>query len=802
MHGGALIDNCMTQTLINLEIDGKKVQARSGAMVIEAADELGIKIPRFCYHKKLSIAANCRMCLVDVEKAAKPLPACATPVTEGMRIFTQSPKALEAQKAVMEFLLINHPLDCPICDQGGECELQDVAMGYGRDISRYSENKRVVLDKNLGPLIATDMTRCIHCTRCVRFGDEIAGLRELGATGRGEHMEIGTYIENAVGSELSGNVIDLCPVGALTSKPFRFSARAWEMRQHPTIAPHDCIGSNISVHVAKNKVLRVVPRDNEAVNETWISDRDRYSYEGLNSADRLRMPMIKQDGQWREVDWSTALDFTAAGLQKVVAQHGAQHLGALCSPSSTLEEMYLLQKVWRALGSSNLDHRLRQMDFSDQDQAPLYPWLGQSIEHLEQVDAALLIGSNVRKEQPLAGHRLRKAALAGARIMFINPLDYEFRFDIAQKIITDPRRMVSELCGVAKALVQIVGVRAPAGWGDLFKSATVTATHQAIAQHLKDARNATVLLGLSACAHAEFSALRALGSLIAQLTDAKLGILSEGANTAGAWLAGMVPHRGPAGGKVEAVGQSTPAMCKAGLKSYLLLGIEPELDLTYARAALAGLRAAQFNVVMTPFRNATLEQVAQVMLPIAPFTETSGTFVNAEGRWQSFTGAVAPLAEARPAWKVLRVLGNLLQLPGFDYITSEEVRDELRARVGDARADSKSAGRSPIRLAAQIQGVARIADVPLYAVDATVRRAGALQKTVDAPAAAIYINTRHADQLGVRAGQMLGITQGAEQLSLPVALDERVPDHCVLVYAGQPGAALLDPDAAVSLQRI
>ena len=792
----------MSQTLVTIEIDGKKVQANSGAMVIEAADELGIKIPRFCYHKKLSIAANCRMCLVEVEKAAKPLPACATPVTEGMRIFTQSRKALEAQKAVMEFLLINHPLDCPICDQGGECELQDVAMGYGRDISRYAENKRVVPDKNLGPLISTDMTRCIHCTRCVRFGDEIAGIRELGATGRGEYMKIGTYIEKSVGSELSGNVIDLCPVGALTSKPFRFSARAWEMRQHPTIAPHDCVGSNIFVHVAKNKVLRVVPRDNEAVNETWISDRDRYSYEGLNGVDRLRTPMIRQDGQWREVDWATALDFTVSGLQKVIAQHGAQQLGALCSPSSTVEEMYLLQKALRALGSSNLDHRLRQQDFSDQDQAPLYPWLGQSIEHLEQVDAALLIGSNVRKDQPLLGHRLRKAALAGAHVMFINSLDYDFRFDVAEKIITDPRRMVSELCAVAKALVQITGVKAPAGLSDVFKSAHVEATHTAIAQNLKSARNGTVLLGLSACAHAEFAALRALASLIAQLTDAKLGILSDGANAAGAWLAGMVPHRGPAGAKVDGSGQHAAAMCKSGLKSYLLLGVEPDVDMSYARAALAELRAAQFNVVMTPFRNAALEQVAQVMLPIAPFTETSGTFVNVEGRWQSFTGAVAPLADARPAWKVLRVLSNLLQLPGFDYVTSEEVRDELHARVGDARADNKSVGRGPTRLAAQVQGVARIADVPLYAVDATTRRAGPLQKTADAPGAALYINTRHAEQLGVRVGQTMGITQGGEQLTLPVALDERVPDACILVYAGQPGAALLDPDAAVSLQRI
>ena len=792
----------MSQTLITLEIDGKVVQARSGAMVIEAADELGIKIPRFCYHRKLSIAANCRMCLIEVEKAAKPLPACATPVTEGMRIFTQSRKALEAQKAVMEFLLINHPLDCPICDQGGECELQDVAMGYGRDISRYMEKKRVVADKNIGPLIATDMTRCIHCTRCVRFGDEIAGLRELGATGRGEHMKIGTYIEDAVDSELSGNVIDLCPVGALTSKPFRYSARAWEMRQHPTIAPHDCIGSNIYVHVARNKVLRAVPRENEAVNESWISDRDRYSYDGLNAADRLRNPMIKQDGQWREVDWPTALDFTVNGLQKVIAQHGAQQLGALCSPSSTIEEMYLLQKVLRALGSSNLDHRLRQTDFSDQDQAPLYPWLGQSIEHLEQVDAALLIGSNVRKDQPLAGHRLRKAALAGAHIMFINPLDYDFRFDVAQKIITDPRRMVSELCAVAKALVQITGVKAPAGLSDAFKSVHVEAAHTTIAQTLKNARNGTVLLGLGAFAHAEFSALRALASLIAQLTDAKLGYLTDGANAAGAWLAGMVPHRGPAGSKIDAGGQHAAAMFKGGLKGYVLLGIEPDLDLAYARAALAELRAAQFTVVMSPFRNATLEQVVHVMLPVAPFSETSGTFVNAEGRWQSFTGAIAPLAEARPAWKVLRVLGNLLHLPGFDYITSEEIRDELHARIGHAKPDNKSTGRGPTRLTTQIQGVMRIADVPLYAVDALVRRAGPLQKTLDAPEAAIYLNTRHAEQLGVRAGQTLGITQGGEQLALPVALDERVPDACVLVYAGQPGAALLDPDAAVLLQRI
>ncbi|HWQ93899.1 MAG TPA: NADH-quinone oxidoreductase subunit NuoG, partial [Gammaproteobacteria bacterium] len=439
--------------MINLEIDGKSVQARDGVMLIEAADEAGIPIPRFCYHKKLSIAANCRMCLVDVEKAAKPLPACATPVTEGMKVYTQSTKAIMAQKGVMEFLLINHPLDCPICDQGGECELQDLAMGYGASGSRYQEKKRVVKDKDIGPLIMTDMTRCIHCTRCIRFGQEIAGLMELGATGRGEHMEIGTYIEKAMVSELSGNVIDLCPVGALTSKPFRYTARAWEMAQRETIAPHDSVGSNLYLHVRDNKVMRVVPRENEEINEVWISDRDRFSYQSLNSPDRLQVPMIKRQGVWEETDWNTALQAVVKGLRGVIQSHGAGHVGALVSPSATLEEMYLLQRLMRGLGTNSIDHRLRQTDFNDQESAPLFPSLGTSIAELQQLEAALLIGSNVRSEQPIIAHRLRQATQGNsARLMFINPVDYDFAFPVAEKIITDPAGMVRALAGIAKAL--------------------------------------------------------------------------------------------------------------------------------------------------------------------------------------------------------------------------------------------------------------------------------------------------------------------------------------------------------------
>ena len=719
--------------MVNIEIDGRQVQAKDGSMVIEAADDAGIPIPRFCYHKKLSIAANCRMCLVEVDKAAKPLPACATPVTEGMRVYTKSPRALDAQKGVMEFLLINHPLDCPICDQGGECDLQDLALGYGASNSRFMEKKRVVKDKDIGPLISTEMTRCIHCTRCVRFGQEVAGVKELGATGRGEHMEIGMYVEKALASELSGNVIDLCPVGALTSKPFRYTARVWELAQRDTIAPHDCIGSNLSVDVRRNKVMRFLPRENEDINETWISDRDRFSYDGLNSDDRLRTPMIKKDGKWHEVDWTTAFEFVVNGLKPILVRYGATQLGTLVSPMATVEEMYLAQKLVRALGGDNIDHRLRQQDFSDQDTAPLYPWLGQGIADLEKLDAALLIGSNVRKEQPIAGLRLRKAALRGASIMFVNAQRHDFNFPVKAQLASGVAGMEHDLAAVAKALLSITGASAPQGLDALLSNITVTDTHADVAKRLHQSPRATVLLGNQALAHPALSTLRALAGVIAQLSNAVLGYLPESGNSVGGWLAGALPHRGaPCNGLVKLSanqGLDARAMLDANLKSYLLMGIEPEFDCANPIAAMEALANADFVVSLTAYKTDAMQQYADVLLPIAPFTETSGTLINAEGRWQSFAGVVAPLGEARPAWKVLRVMANLLDLPGFEYMSSDEVRDEVRVLVATSQGDNTMPWRCPETLSTDPD--ARITAAPIYAVDAIVRRSDALQQTAD-----------------------------------------------------------------------
>jgi NADH-quinone oxidoreductase subunit G len=777
--------------MVNIEIDGKKIQARNGSMVIEAADANGIRIPRFCYHKKLSIAANCRMCLVEVERAAKPLPACATPVTEGMKVYTKSPKALIAQKAVMEFLLINHPLDCPICDQGGECELQDVSMGYGGDLSRYTEKKRVVKDKNLGPLIMTDMTRCIHCTRCVRFGEEIAGIKELGATGRGEHMQIGTYIEKAVCSELSGNVIDLCPVGALTSKPFRYSARAWELRQQESIAPHDCIGSNIYLHIKQNRVMRAVPRENEQINETWISDRDRFGYEGLNSEERLRTPMVKRNGQWQETDWETALETVVNGINKIINEHGASQLGALASPMSTVEELYLVQKVMRALGSHNIDHRLRQQDFRHQDIAPVFPWLGQSLAELDSIDAALLIGSNVRKDQPIAGHRLRKAALAGANIMFVNPVDYEFLFPVANKLIVDPRQIGLALAGVAKALLAATKATPPKGLDVLLNDVDCNETHESIARHLMDANQGTVLLGMSAFMHPDFSTLRALVGLIAELSHCRLGYLPDGANAAGAWLAGAVPHRDAAGKTSSGTGMNIQQMFNSPLKGYILSALEPDQDCADPLKAIKALQSAEFVVSLTMFDSESLRQVADVMLPIAPFTETSGTFVNVEGRWQSFQGVVEPQGDARPAWKIWRVLGNLFNLRGFDYVTSEEVRDELHNLTGEVKPRNSLAWRCPDALQSTLSGVVCIADVPIYSVDPLVRRADALQHTADAQSRVIYIGQALATKIGLADAEQAVVKQGEERVMLPVVIDYRLSGDSVLIPAvkNSPGVA-------------
>ena len=779
--------------MLKIEIDGKPLEVAPGSTIIDAADAAGISIPRFCYHPKLSIAANCRMCLVDVEKAPKPLPACATPVADGMKIATHSAKAIAAQKGVMEFLLINHPLDCPICDQGGECELQDLAVGYGGDVSRYQEMKRVVKDKNIGPLIATEMTRCIHCTRCVRFGEELAGVMELGATGRGEHLRIGTYVAQSVDSELSGNMIDLCPVGALTSKPFRYSARTWELSDVPSVSPHDCVGANLNVQVRRNKVMRVLPRANEDVNEIWLADRDRFSYEALNSGERLLKPMVRDNDKWRETDWSTALNVAVDGMQKVIAAHGPQSIGALASPTSTVEEFYLLQKLVRALGSGNVDHRLRQRDFSDDADAPLFPYSGVPIRELETVDAALLVGSNIRKDQPLLGLRLRKALLHGASLFAVNPVDYDFGFDLKAKVITDPAALPAALARIARMLAESTGASLPSEV-TLLASGTLSDAERDIAAGLKAANNPSILIGNYAMAHPQASLLRALADLIAELSGARLGLLPE-ANGAGAWLAGCVPVRGANGTPAQPAGRDAADMFAKPLKGYFIFGAEPELDCADGKQAQAGLKQAGCVVAFSSFKPSQSDS-AHVLLPLAPFTETDGTFVNAEGRFQSFSAAVTPAGDARPGWKILRVLGNLFQLAGFDYTATSGVLAEVQQ-------DIRPSARLKVRQfvpAPAVKGLQRIAEVPMYSIDPLVRRAAALQQTRDNSGAVARMHPREAQKHDVGGSTRLRVIAGGESVTLDFLIDRRIPEGCVLIPAGCPETLALGGQDVVHVE--
>ncbi|HEX7062320.1 MAG TPA: NADH-quinone oxidoreductase subunit NuoG [Woeseiaceae bacterium] len=711
----------MTDDVLNFEVDGKPLQAKKGQMIMEVTDTIGAYIPRVCYHPKLSVAANCRMCLVEVEKAPKPLPACATPVTEGMKVFTRSPRAIGAQRATMEFLLINHPLDCPICDQGGECELQDLAMGFGRDISRYAERKRVVKDQDLGPLISTDMTRCIHCTRCVRFGEEIQGMPQLGTIGRGEAMKISTFIAQTIDHELSANIIDLCPVGALNNKPYRYSARAWEMIQRSAVSPHDCVGTNLYVHVLRGKIKRVVPRENELINETWIADRDRFSYEGVYADDRLMNARLKENGEWRDVSWEEALERLAARVKQA-----GPDLGVLASPSSTVEELHLLAKLAAAMGSANLDHRLRRRDFSDQEQDPVFPWLGCDLADIDKQRALLIVGSNLRSEVPLLAHRVRKAALQGASVAFVNRRRYQYFFDVADYL--ENPSLVDELARIAVAAAE--GGSLPAYAAGLCRGAQAEEAHRRVAGRLREAEGGLVLLGLIAARHPEFAAIRALSAAIAELTGARLGYLSEGANSAGAHLAGVLPHRAAAGAVRERAGLDAAGMLEADLGALLLLGIEPDRDLAGGAQAVQQLARQPFVAALTPYLSPSLEECADLLLPIGTFAESSGTYVNCEGRWQSFGGVATPVGEARPAWKVLRVLGNLVDAQGFEYQSSEEVRDELFGRVAELKPDNARRDGAPVeRRNAGAEPEEHELYVPMYEVDAVVRRAEALQLT-------------------------------------------------------------------------
>lgn len=698
--------------MVELEIDGKKVEVAEGSMVMHAAEKAGTYIPHFCYHKKLSIAANCRMCLVDVEKAPKALPACATPVTQGMIVRTKSEKALKAQKSVMEFLLINHPLDCPICDQGGECQLQDLAVGYGASGSRFEEEKRVVFHKNVGPLISMEeMTRCIHCTRCVRFGQEIAGVMELGMANRGEHSEIETFIGASVDSELSGNMIDICPVGALTSKPFRYSARTWELSRRKSVSPHDSTGTNLIVQVKNNRVMRVVPLENEAVNECWIADRDRFSYEALNGEERLTKPMLKQGGAWQEVDWQTALEYVVNGLSQIKSQYGAGAIGALVSPHSTVEELYLASSLMRGLGSQNIDYRLRHQDFAETDGVR---WLGAPIATLSQLQSVLVVGGNLRKDHPLFAQRIRQAARHGAAVAALASSDLlssdtAWAMPLAAAAVVDPSDWAAQLAGIAIAVAGAQGVVPPV-------QGQATDDAKAIAQVLLSGERKAILLGNSAAHHPQASNLLALCQWIGEHVQATVGYLTEAANTVGAQVVGALPGVG---------GLNAAQMLNSGLKAALLLDCEPGPDT--AGRALAG---CDMVITLSPFK-ANLD-VSDVLLPIAPFTETSGTFINAEGRVQSFHAVVRPQGETRPAWKVLRVLADMLDVVQAPFDSSQEV---LAQALGSTTLGAVAADRLSNRTtAAMVVSAAEIAvpAVGIYQLDSIVRRAPSLQQTADA----------------------------------------------------------------------
>jgi NADH-quinone oxidoreductase subunit G len=776
--------------MLEIEIDGKKAQVPDGSTVMDAAQQVGVYIPHFCYHKKLSIAANCRMCLVQVEKAPKPLPACATPVTNGMKVFTHSELAVKAQKGVMEFLLINHPLDCPICDQGGECQLQDMSVGYGPMKSRYTEDKHVVFHKSVGPLISMEeMSRCIHCTRCVRFGQEIGGIMELGMANRNMHSEIMTFVGRTVDSELSGNMIDLCPVGALTSKPFRYTARSWELQRRKSVSPHDSVGANLVVQVKHDNVMRVLPRENDEVNECWISDKERFSYQALSSEERLTKPMVKQGGEWREVDWNVALDYVAHGLKDVAREHGGDAVAALAAQNSTVEELFLLGKVMKGLGSGNIDFRPRQSDFTSDSKRAGTPWLGMRLAEIKNLDGVLVVGSFLRKDHPLIAQRLRQAAKKFTKVSLLSVAGDEQLINLHAHLTVAPAQLAGALAAIVKAAAEIKGVPLPAG----VESAAVCEASKKIAQSLIEGDKRAVFLGNVATQATDATQLHALALELGKLTDATIGFLGEGANTVGGYVAGALPS-----------GANARQMFEQPRKAYVLMGLEPELDCTNPQLVLGALKQASLVVYMSAFKHAPALGFADVMLPISPYTETSGTFVNTEGRIQSFNGVVKPRGEARPAWKLLRVLGNVLNLDGFGYNSSEAVRDEALGKGTEFVAGlSNDLNGAVIALpASPASGLQRVADVPINFADPMARRAPALQQTADAIAPTARVSEQTLAQIGIAENTQVRVMQGGGEAILLAKIDNNVPAGCVRVSAAHVSTAMLgEMFGSISVER-
>ncbi len=755
---------------VNIEIDGKAMIAPKGSMIIHAADKAGVPIPRFCYHDKLTIAANCRMCLVEVEKSPKPMPACATPVMEGMKVLTRSQKALGSQRNVMEFLLINHPLDCPICDQGGECELQDLSMGYGRSVSRFAERKRAVADEDIGPLIATEMTRCIQCTRCVRFVSEVAGTYELGGMSRGENLEIGTYVGKTIESEIGGNIIDVCPVGALTNKPFRFQARAWELIARESVGYHDAQGSNIWLHTRRGEVLRHVPRDNEAINECWLSDRDRYSHQGIYAADRATQPLVKKNGEWTAVGWDEALNLAVEKLRSV----RGDDLGALVHPATSNEEGHLVAELVRGLGSKHVDHRLRQLDFTD---AAAGFGFATPVAEIEKAGAVLLLGSNLRHELPLVNHRVRKAARRGARVHALNPIDFDLNYDLASKLIAAPAALADEAVKLARAALELGG-EAPAELAALLASATTDDAARALASSLKDASAAVIIFGEAAAMHPQASLLRACARFVALATDAGYNEVPLGANTLGLSRSGVVPASG---------GLDARTMLALPRKGYVLYGAEPPYDFGDGGLAMTSLAKADVVIAFSAFASDAIKAVATVILPIAALPETDATLVNLNGISQTVAAGAKPPGEARPGWKVLRALGGKLAVAGFDFSELAELRATLAAKTATIapQVHAKVASRQ------EAKGLVRIATVPIYRSDAVVRRATALQAHPLNSGAGLGLNPLDAASLGIDDGSMVKVTGAAGTATLPVVLSAGVPRGGAWIEAGYGETAAL-----------
>ena len=761
--------------MVEIELDGKAVEVPQGSMVMHAANKLGTYVPHFCYHKKLSIAANCRMCLVEVEKAPKPLPACATPVTQGMKVFTHSAKAVEAQRSVMEFLLINHPLDCPICDQGGECQLQDLAVGYGKSNSRYDEEKRVVFHKNVGPLISMqEMTRCIHCTRCVRFGQEVAGVMELGMVNRGEHSEITTFVGQTVDSELSGNMIDICPVGALTSKPFRYAARTWELGRKRSVSPHDSLGANTTIQTKANTVMRVVALENEAVNECWISDRDRFSYEGLNSPDRITVPMVKQGGQWLETDWQSALDYVAHSLKTISTENGPESIGALAHQISSIEELHLLQKMVRGLGSNQVETRLRQTDIKG---AATAPWLGMPITKINELDRLLIIGSFLRKDQPVLAARIRTASKRSLKVLRIDSGGDDWLIS-SDGISAPPSSWINALSEIALAVAKAKSATPPTGTPQL----AITPAEQKIADSLLSGESSAVLLGSAAIAHHHASDLHIMAQFIAEQTGATLGFLPVGGNAVGASL-------------VNVNGVGVESVLSGDRRAVILMNIEPDADLPNPVAARAALAKANTVIALSAFKSVDLLEAADVILPISTFSETVSSFVNLEGRLQTVQPAVKPLGDSRPAWKVLRVLGGLLSLDGFLFNAPEEVLGEALDEGYCTRLNNKTLSSNIVNgNLVPFDGLERLSDVNIYLGDQIVRRSTALQLTRDAKRGnQAGLNQNIFTQLGLKEGDPVRVTQGAHSVNMPATLEANLAKGAVRISAGTMASAKLGP---------